>query len=106
MKPTELTDATFQDFIATADKPVLVDFWASWCGPCRAMAPILEEIADEEEARLIVAKVNTDENPRTAGGFGIASIPTMILFKDGKPVGSLIGARPKESVMAAIGQYL
>ena len=106
MKPIELTDQNFAATIEGADKPILVDFWASWCGPCRMMAPVLDEIAAEQEQALTVGKVNVDENPQTAQKFGIASIPTMILFRGGKPVTQLVGARPKESVMSLIQQYL
>ena len=105
MQPIELTEATFDEAIAS-DTPILVDFWAAWCGPCRAMAPILDEVAAEQDGRLRVGKVNVDENRGLAQRFQIASIPLMILFKSGQPVTQVLGARPKENLMGAIEQYL
>lgn len=106
MKPLELTEQTFDSTIANADKPVLVDFWATWCGPCRAMAPVLEQIAGDEESRLTVCKVNVDENPTITQRFGIAAIPTVILFKNGEKATEITGAMPKESLMSALEKYL
>lgn len=105
MQPIELTEATFDEAIAS-DTPILVDFWAAWCGPCRAMAPILDEVAAEQDGRLRIGKVNVDENRGLAQRFQIASIPLMILFKSGQPVTQVLGARPKENLMRAIEQYL
>lgn len=93
-KISEVTDATFQAEVLESEKPVLVDFWAPWCGPCRMVAPVLEEIANERDDLRIV-KLNVDENQQTAASFQILSIPTMILFKAGKPVKAIIGAYPK-----------
>jgi thioredoxin 1 len=97
-----VTDATFEETIKNSGTPVLVDFWAPWCGPCRMVAPILDEIGKEQAGKLTIAKLNVDENPRTAAAFGIRSIPTMMLFKDGKPVQTLIGALPKSAILAKI----
>ena len=98
MKPVELSTATFDNALKDAKKPLLVDFWASWCGPCRAMAPILEEVAEKEAARLSVAKVNVDNCPEISARFNITSIPTMILFKGGEPVATKVGAAPKSQL--------
>jgi thioredoxin 1 len=97
----EVTDTNFQAEVLEADQPVLVDFWAPWCGPCRVVAPVLEEIAGERDDLRIV-KLNTDENPQTAGSYGIMSIPTMILFKHGQPVKQIVGAKPKRALEAEL----
>ena len=98
---TEVTDATFENEVLQAGEPVLVDFWAEWCGPCHAVAPVLERIAEEKNLKLV--KVNIDENQNLAGKYGIMSIPTMILFKDGEPTASAIGARPKGDLERQLG---
>ena len=90
-----VTDESFKHDVVEASGPVLVDFWAEWCGPCRMVAPILDEIAQEYAGRLTVAKVNIDDNPMTPAEFDVRGIPTMILFKDGKPVERVVGARPR-----------
>ena len=95
---TEVTDTNFQAEVIESEKPVLVDFWAPWCGPCRVVAPVLEEIAGERDDLRIV-KLNTDENPQTAQAFQVLSIPTMILFKNGQPVKKVIGAYPKRKLV-------
>ena len=105
-KAETVTDANFNQTVVQSDKPVLVDFWAEWCGPCRMVAPILDEIAREKEGELKIAKVNVDQNGRIAQSLGIISIPTMILYKDGKPVERIVGALPKQRLMAQIEKHL
>jgi thioredoxin 1 len=95
---SEVTDSNFQAEVLESDKPVLVDFWAPWCGPCRVVAPVLEEIAAERPDELRIVKLNTDENQQTAAAFQVLSIPTMILFKGGQPVKTVIGAYPKQKL--------
>jgi thioredoxin 1 len=94
-----VTDATFAEEVLASDKPVLVDFWAEWCGPCKMVAPVLEEIAGEKSGSLTVAKLDVDANPATARDFQVVSIPTMILFKDGKPVKRIVGAKGKAALL-------
>lgn len=95
MAAKTITEANFQSDVLASSTPVLVDFWAEWCGPCKALAPVLDELAGELGDRVVVAKVNVDHEPAVAGQFGIRSIPTMILFKDGKPFSMKVGALPK-----------
>tara|TARA_Y100000815_G_scaffold9679_1_gene8841 strand:+ start:37 stop:357 length:321 start_codon:yes stop_codon:yes gene_type:complete len=99
--PIEVTDDTFESTIAD-NKLVLVDFWAPWCGPCRMVAPVLDEIAGEHGDKVTIAKVNTDENQAVASKHGIMSIPTMMLFKDGEKIDQMVGALPKPQIMAKL----
>ena len=96
---SQLTESTFDEEVAGSTEPVLVDFWAEWCGPCKMVAPILEEIATEQAGKVRVAKVNVDENPGLATKFNVMSIPTMIVFKDGQEAQRLIGARGKPQLL-------
>ncbi len=106
MEPLHLTDDAFETDVLQAKVPVLVDFWAPWCGPCRMVAPVLEELAGEYDGRVIIAKMNTDEQVRVAGEHRIMAIPTMILFKDGKEVERLVGVRPKKAIAERLDELL
>ena len=103
---TDLSDATFDEEIGAATGPILVDFWAEWCGPCKMVAPILSEIADENVGTIRIAKLNVDDNPDIARRFEVMSIPTMILFKDGQPEKRLVGARGKGQILEELNDYL
>lgn len=98
------TDQTFSQEVQGGT--VLVDFWAPWCGPCKMIAPVLEQIDSEVGSKLKIVKVNVDDNPDSAGKFGVMSIPTLIVFKDGQPVDKVIGFQPKEALMATVGKHL
>ena len=93
--PTNTSDSTFDQDVLKSDVPVLVDFWAPWCGPCRMVAPVVEDLAEEYDGRVKFVKLNTDENPMVASRYGIRSIPTLLVFKGGQQVGQIVGFRPK-----------
>ena len=101
--PIEVSDRTFGSLIAESALPVLVDFWAPWCGPCRALAPELEQVARQAGRKLLVAKLNSDDNPATSAAYGIRSIPSMVLFEDGREKQRLMGAMPAREILARIG---
>jgi thioredoxin 1 len=101
-----VTDATFADEVLQADGPVLVDFWAEWCGPCKMVSPVLDEIAGEYPDKITVAKINIDENPSIARDYQIMSIPTMSVFEKGKVVKSIVGARPKAAILKELSDYI
>ena len=105
-EPIHISDDLFEEKVLAADKPVLVDFWAEWCGPCHMIAPSIKEIADEQEELLNVAKMDIDENPVTPGRYGIMSIPTLMLFKNGEVVARIVGAMPKDRILAQILPHL
>ncbi|MGB4732763.1 MAG: thioredoxin [Candidatus Nanopelagicales bacterium] len=100
-----VTDVNFADEVLMSEKPVLVDFWAEWCGPCKMVAPILEEIAANNDG-LVIAKMNVDENPSTPASYGITSIPTMNVYQGGEIVKTIIGAKPKAALLADLAPYL
>ena len=101
-----LTDATFDEVIGSADKPVVVDFWADWCGPCKQIAPILEEFATEQSERFTIAKLDVDANVAIATKYAVMSIPPLLIFKDGQVVGRLVGAKPKGAMLSEITAVL
>jgi thioredoxin 1 len=103
---TTLTDATFDEVIGSSEKPILVDFWAEWCGPCKMIAPILEEFATEQSERFTIGKLDVDANVATATKFSVMSIPTLLLFKDGEVVARLVGAKPKGALLQEISANL
>lgn len=102
----EFTDDNFQTQVLQSSQPVLVDFWAPWCGPCRMIAPVIEELAHDYAGRVRVGKLNTDDNPQVASSMGISAIPTLILFKNGQPVERLMGLQQKARLSAAIDRHL
>ena len=101
-----LSDATFDETVGSASTPVVVDFWAEWCGPCKMIAPALEEIASEHAGRLQIAKLNVDENPESARRFDVMSIPTLLVFRDGAPVKRLVGAKGKGQLLQDLSEYI
>ena len=105
-KPVEVTDSNFEQTVLQAKTPVLVDFWAAWCGPCRMVAPVVEELAEEYEGRVSFAKLDVDQNPKTASKYGIMSIPSLIIFKNGSPVSNLVGFRPKADLKQSLDEAL
>ena len=104
--PVKVTDSTFEQMVVESDKLVLVDFWAEWCGPCKMIAPILDQIAQELDDKLVIGKLDIDENQNTAMAFGVMSIPTLLLFKDGEPVDRIVGYQPKPQLMARLQSHL
>jgi thioredoxin 1 len=105
-KPADVTDQDFESEVINADVPTLVDFWAPWCGPCRMVAPIVEELAGEYEGRVKFVKLNTDENPAVSGRYGIRSIPTLLVFKNGEVKGQIVGFRPKSELKNRLDSVL
>jgi len=106
MKPVTITDQNFNDEVTNSNIPVLIDFWAVWCGPCRAIAPIVEQLAGEYDGKIKIGKLDVDENPDTAVKFGVRSIPTLLLFKNGQVVDTIIGAVQKTVIVKKITPYI
>ncbi len=106
MKPVEITDTNFQTEVLKSDKPVLLDFWAEWCGPCKMIAPVVEELAKEYDGKLKVGKMDVDSNQQTSMQYGVRSIPTLLIFKGGRVVDQLVGAVPKKVLAEKITKHL
>lgn len=102
----EVTDATFENEVLKSSMTVLVDFWAPWCGPCRALAPVVDEIANDFTGKLKVLKINTDENPKTAQSYRISGIPSLLIFKNGQPVEQVVGAVSKDTISGVVNKHL
>ncbi|WP_031466678.1 thioredoxin [Sciscionella sediminilitoris] len=102
----EVTDQSFKSDVLDSDKPVLVDFWATWCGPCKMVAPVLEEIADENSDKLTIAKLDIDSNPEVVRDYQIMSVPTLMVFKGGEPVKQIVGAKPKAALLSDLSEYI
>jgi thioredoxin 1 len=105
-KPVEIEEDKFDEVVLKSKTPVLVDFWAPWCGPCRMVAPIVDELAGEYAGKLSFVKVNVDNNQKVAGKYGVMSIPTLILFKDGKPMTNIVGFKPKDELKKSLDKAL
>lgn len=103
-KSVTLSEETFDQTVSNAKIPILVDFWAPWCAPCQAVAPILDELAEEYQGKIVISRLNVDEAPKVAGRYGISAIPTMLLFKEGKPVSQIVGFRPKAELKKALDE--
>jgi thioredoxin 1 len=101
-----LSDSTFDESVGSAETPIVVDFWAEWCGPCKMIAPALEEIANEQSGRIRIAKLNVDDNPDTARRFDVMSIPTLLVFQDGQPVKRLVGAKGKGQLLQDLSEFI
>jgi thioredoxin 1 len=106
MTTHKASDASFGKDVLESDTPVVVDFWAEWCGPCKMVAPVLEEIAAEHGDKLTIGKLNIDENPQIARDLGIMSIPTMMVFQGGKPVKTIVGAKPKGAILSDLSDFI
>ena len=106
MDPLEITDANFDSEVVNSDKPVLLDFWAVWCGPCKMIAPIVKELANEYDGKVKIGKLDVDNNQQTAMKFGIRSIPTLLIFQNGKVVDQIVGAVPKQQITNKLNTYL
>lgn len=105
-EPIHVTDAVFEQSVLKSSVPVIVDFWAPWCGPCKAVAPILEKLAQEFADRVVIAKINTDENPQWAGQYGVQGIPTMLFIVNGKEIHRQVGALPERMLRQTVAQFL
>jgi thioredoxin 1 len=105
-KPIQVTDTTFEEEVINSDQPVLVDFWAEWCGPCKMIAPVLDEIASELDGKLTIGKLDVDHNQNTAMAYGVFSIPTLLLFKGGEPVERIVGFQPKQQLVSRLKAHI
>jgi thioredoxin 1 len=104
--PVKVTDSTFEEMVVNSDTPVLVDFWAEWCGPCKMIAPVLDEIAKDMDGKIVIGKLDIDENQDTAMAFGVMSIPTLLLFKNGEPVERIVGYQPKPQLLSRLKPHV
>ena len=105
-KPVEIEEAKFEEAVLKAAKPVMVDFWAPWCGPCKMVAPVVEELAADYDGQVSFIKINVDDNPQLASQYGVMSIPTLIIFKEGQPVSNIVGFRPKNELKKSLEEAL